>query len=520
MCNVYRKKALLYRMRFVQLGLIVCLTALTPIQGSRLNRLEEDVDALKRFMFRELLSIRDQVKDISIRVDTLENATVMQDPSSTNQYMDIHSNNIGDETGTEHNEARLVKAEVQNMRKAYANDKKDLHQLTNDVKGQLRELEQKITSHMHNLTAEVQHNIEYIHKNLSLANVTLSEFINVSNSNVSIFSDNIKMEIKKVFASSSEDLELRLNETEEKIKSNISLTYSHIEDELERFMSLADRNVSEMMLKAHSIFKFSLYFAVRQNEAQFNNGSTTNISTFSQNIKMKVNLLSSNTSEQLALRLIQTETKLKHNISSTYQHYEDKIESFISLADRNVSEMMLKADNNFKLISTNFSEMPNQLSNLSLDLQSVSLNIQQVEEKQKHLFLLTCNKEFMANNGTIQDGNYYPCSRDIRLANASLYSSTGVQVRHDNMWGTVCDDSIDGNVGELYIKNNVNVVCRVFGFRECDYVIVAGLGLGSGDIWMDNVKCGGEESSFIECTHNGWGVHNCGHNEDIGFNRN
>ncbi|XP_052787589.1 uncharacterized protein LOC128222559 [Mya arenaria] len=417
-------------MRFVQLGLIVCLTALTPIQGSRLNRLEEDVDALKRFMFRELLSIRDQVKDISIRVDTLENATVMQDPSSTNQYMDIHSNNIGDETGTEHNEARLVKAEVQNMRKAYANDKKDLHQLTNDVKGQLRELEQKITSHMHNLTAEVQHNIEYIHKNLSLANVTLSEFINVSNSNVSIFSDNIKMEIKKVFASSSEDLELRLNETEEKIKSNISLTYSHIEDELERFMSLADRNVSEMMLKAHSIFS---------------------------------------------------------------------------------------------MIRTNFTEMTIQSTNLSLELQTTKNEMKGVEKRLgDKLQLISSHLEKEIVSLIFLHYYYYiPGAKDIRLANASAYHSTGIQgrleVRHDKKWGTVCDDSFERYVTEAHITNNVNVVCRMFGFRECEYVIRAGLGKGSGAIWMDKVKCEGGESCFLECPHLGWGKHGCNHEEDIGF---
>ncbi|WAR29404.1 C163A-like protein, partial [Mya arenaria] len=109
---------------------------------------------------------------------------------------------------------------------------------------------------------------------------------------------------------------------------------------------------------------------------------------------------------------------------------------------------------------------------------------------------------------------------NIRLANVYPYRSTGVQgrleVRHDRKWGTVCDDSFQSYVGEPYIINNVNMVCRMFGSRECQYMLNAVQGRGSGEVWMNYVRCDGQ-SSFLDCPHEGWGKRPCSHGEDIGF---
>ncbi|XP_052812588.1 deleted in malignant brain tumors 1 protein-like [Mya arenaria] len=347
-------------MRLVPLGLILCLTALRPIQGSRLRRLEEDVNALKSFIFRELGSIRDQVKDISIRVEILENSTVALDQGDPIQDRDITSYNIGGEPSNGNNEAsHVVKSEVENMRKAYANDKKDLHELKQCVKGQLKELEEKITSHMNNLTLAVQHNIKYIYGNVSLANVTLSELLN---------------------------------------------------------------------------------------------GSATHFS----------------------------EHKFT-NLSLELQKIENKTKS--------VEERIL---NTFESFS----------SNLEKELEFLKIRL---------------------NTGRIVlDDYYYSSAIDVRLANVSSYRSTGVQgrleVRHDNKWGTACDDSFsENNLAAYEITNNVRVVCRMFGFVQCNYVLSAGFGYGSGNIWMDHVKCHGRERSFLDCHHRGWGVEDCNHGEDVGF---
>merc|ERR1719163_919494 len=45
---------------------------------------------------------------------------------------------------------------------------------------------------------------------------------------------------------------------------------------------------------------------------------------------------------------------------------------------------------------------------------------------------------------------------------------------------------------------------------------IQSFGGGSGQIWYDNVGCTGDESSFADCDHAGWGQHNCGHHEDAG----
>lgn len=41
-------------------------------------------------------------------------------------------------------------------------------------------------------------------------------------------------------------------------------------------------------------------------------------------------------------------------------------------------------------------------------------------------------------------------------------------------------------------------------------------GPGTGDIFLDNVFCTGNEDRLADCPHNGVGNHNCAHSEDAG----
>ena len=84
-----------------------------------------------------------------------------------------------------------------------------------------------------------------------------------------------------------------------------------------------------------------------------------------------------------------------------------------------------------------------------------------------------------------------------------------VEVFYDGIWGTVCDDYWD--------LNDANVVCRQLGFeRAVAANRSAAFGRGEGTIWMDNVRCTGDETSLAECDHNGWGESNCDHSDDAG----
>ena len=84
-----------------------------------------------------------------------------------------------------------------------------------------------------------------------------------------------------------------------------------------------------------------------------------------------------------------------------------------------------------------------------------------------------------------------------------------MEVYYNGEWGTVCDDDWD--------LNDAQVVCRQLGFGPAIAARnMAFYGEGSGQIWLDDVNCVGNEMTIEDCSHDGWGNHDCNHREDAG----
>ena len=56
----------------------------------------------------------------------------------------------------------------------------------------------------------------------------------------------------------------------------------------------------------------------------------------------------------------------------------------------------------------------------------------------------------------------------------------------------------------------------MLGFANGTAHAEAAFGQGSGPIWLDDVRCIGNEKSIFDCPANSVGSHNCGHSDDVG----
>eukprot|EP00058_Branchiostoma_floridae_P003920 XP_002589408.1 hypothetical protein BRAFLDRAFT_77852 [Branchiostoma floridae] len=103
------------------------------------------------------------------------------------------------------------------------------------------------------------------------------------------------------------------------------------------------------------------------------------------------------------------------------------------------------------------------------------------------------------------------CKGDVsvRLTGGQSSSEGRVEVRPGNGdWGTVCDDGFD--------DRDAHVVCRQLGYQGGVARVGGSFPEGTGNIWLDNLNCAGNESSVADCEINRWGDHDCTHKEDAG----
>ncbi|XP_067424428.1 antigen WC1.1-like, partial [Emydura macquarii macquarii] len=98
---------------------------------------------------------------------------------------------------------------------------------------------------------------------------------------------------------------------------------------------------------------------------------------------------------------------------------------------------------------------------------------------------------------------------ELRLADGGSPCAGRVEVKHEDQWGTVCDDYWDIEDG--------GAVCKQLGCGSAVSVHYnAHFGAGSGRIWLSNIVCDGTEPDLWHCRNAGWGVHNCDHGMDAG----
>ena len=83
-----------------------------------------------------------------------------------------------------------------------------------------------------------------------------------------------------------------------------------------------------------------------------------------------------------------------------------------------------------------------------------------------------------------------------------------LEIYYLGTWGTVCDD--------YFTNEAADVVCRQIGVNMGGHFFSSNpYPEGRGEIWLDNVRCSGDEARLSQCDHAGWGIADCGHSEDV-----
>ena len=100
----------------------------------------------------------------------------------------------------------------------------------------------------------------------------------------------------------------------------------------------------------------------------------------------------------------------------------------------------------------------------------------------------------------------------VRLVGGEDGHEGRVEILYAGLWGAIC-------LGFGFDLANANVICRQLGYPGA--LRVAGyfeFGAGSGQIWLTDLHCSGNETSLDECPNGGFGNGECYFiNDDVGI---
>ena len=109
---------------------------------------------------------------------------------------------------------------------------------------------------------------------------------------------------------------------------------------------------------------------------------------------------------------------------------------------------------------------------------------------------------------------------ELRLADGANADEGRLEVFHNAVWGTVCDDRLDN-------RRNIapQKACQFMGYATGELIAQGSISPArpSQKIWLDDVRCfagsnhwtGAPAQRLHHCYHAGWGLHNCSHEEDV-----
>ena len=143
----------------------------------------------------------------------------------------------------------------------------------------------------------------------------------------------------------------------------------------------------------------------------------------------------------------------------------------------------------------------------SLDVQAIWSLILTVNEDFVNINIL--NYTLSRKTIHVQNDSYSLVVSAVRLVGGKTEYEGRVEIYHLGEWGTVC--------GIFWDIRDATVVCRQLGYsRAVSAKSGAHYGEGSGNIWMNDVSCRGDETSLHFCPFSDGRNTFCDHSQDVG----